>query len=409
MKKHSGGITSYLNQTTQKAIDQTVTVNQIVDIDIKLLETNTSNFYGLRDLESLAGMIATSGYINPLEVKQLENGKFKIISGHRRHAAISMLIEKGERIDPKIPCIVRDFEAKGPLSADEIERCYLIFSNRGQRQFRTVSEKLEEIRLLEPIAHKIWEAERKNGAIEGNFRSYFADELNMSSTSLHRLLSLNKLVPRALKAVDDQLITETTAAKLATLSEEVQNLYLDKLEAGQLTSTLRDIEQMIEHSKEENDSSKTDAFEKTCSEESSMNSSATSPNPLEEENHHFTKAEVDSIKSTEQEGLSEKDLEAQGQKKLFQQKENVQDEGNVESPLVADEKNKSQLEMKDILPKFDDADKEADSWVLQGLSGMMEEAIKMIALEKAKNNEKAAAQWDVRRAKVALVMAVLNE
>jgi ParB-like nuclease domain. len=437
MKKHCGGITSYLNQTTQKAIEQSVVLNQIIEIDINLLETNNSNFYGLRDLESLAGMIATSGYINPLEVKQLENGKYKIISGHRRHAALSMLIENGERIDLKIPCIVRDFEPKGPLSADEIERCYLIFSNRGQRQYRTVSEKLEEVRLLEPIARKIWESERKTGYIEGNFRSYFSNELNMSATSLQRLLSLNKLIPKALEAVDAQVITETTAAKLATLSEEEQHLYLTRLEDGEITGKLRDIEQMIDHSKKEDVSNQTNSTKNLNSDEAPTDEISNKEICSENERHTVNE---DAQKSSfiDERNPSENELEKQGQEKLFQQTEGsfqtneskIADEEDVKSeesegttaayrrdnsgqkvmqfePIGTEETSKNQ--MQDILPKFDDADKEADSWVLHGLSEMMEQAIKMIALEKANHNEKSAAQWDVRRAKVALVMAVLNE
>lgn len=429
MKKHTGGITSYLNQTTQKVINTAAAINQLVDLDISLLETNESNFYGLREVESLAGMIATSGYINPLEVKSLETGKYKIISGHRRHAAISLLIRNGERIDPKIPCIVRDFEPKGPLSAEEIERCYLIFSNRGQRQYRTVSEKLEEIRLLEPIAHKIWEVERQTGNVEGNFRSYFAEELNMSSSALQRLLSLKKLIPEAMEAVDNRSISETAAAKLASLSPAEQKTYLDKLQAGEVTGTTRELSQTAENPATQNESSKIETI---------VDPDTVDAAPTQKEEEAMQEMCDDPKTSAESLSGVEESLENDGQEKLFSKPETISHEDPSPAPAYNEEPSRAEKvdkpsiqaqESKEAeafvneqnkvqeksplksaaIPQFEDAEEEADSWVLQGLMGMLQQAIEMIASENSKGNKTAAAQWDVRRSKTALLMALLKE
>lgn len=379
MKKHTGGLTSYLNETTQEVAvkDFSIDTNKIVEIDVHDLEQNESNFYGLRSIASLAGMISTSGYIEPLAVKAMTNGKYKIIAGHRRHAAVLLLLEKGERINPKVPCVIRNFEANGCLSSEEIEMCCLIFSNSGQRQERTISEKLEEVYRLEPIARKVWEEEKAKANIEGNFRKFFAEEaLNTSSSALQRLLSLEKLTPIARKAVDDGKITETAAAKLASISSEEQNAYLERLDAGEATGTIKDIPVPTPNHEERDapigrlsDSFGQDENTKdTCDK---PKSESISVSPVE-----------NSFSAEKKREINEDQLVKEGQQKPF-----------VKA---------------DTIPNFNDADTEADSWVLQSLHSMLELAIKMIAVEKSKGNEKAAAQWGVRRAKVALVMATIK-
>ena len=123
-----GGLTKYLNSATLNANKLSIT-----NIDIEQIAENANNFYGLRDIEELASMIATSEYIEPLEVVPAENGSYRLIAGHRRRAAISLLISQGLRESKEVPCIIRNFSPANGLTADEIETINLIFSNRGQR------------------------------------------------------------------------------------------------------------------------------------------------------------------------------------------------------------------------------------------------------------------------------------
>ena len=58
---------------------------------IEKLESNSQNFYGLRDIDSLVALISVSHLIEPLTVSAKDDGKYTIISGHRRHAAVVIL------------------------------------------------------------------------------------------------------------------------------------------------------------------------------------------------------------------------------------------------------------------------------------------------------------------------------
>lgn len=104
MKKHSGGLGNFLNAMTQKA-EKMEEGAQIIYLDIDEIETNPENFYGLRNIEELAGLISVSKLIEPLTVSKKADGKYKLISGHRRRAAVQKLLEEGIYTERKLPCI----------------------------------------------------------------------------------------------------------------------------------------------------------------------------------------------------------------------------------------------------------------------------------------------------------------
>lgn len=68
MKKHSGGLGNFLNAMTQTAEKNEVAEEKIIYLDIDEIETNPQNFYGLRNIEELAGLISVSKLIEPLTV-----------------------------------------------------------------------------------------------------------------------------------------------------------------------------------------------------------------------------------------------------------------------------------------------------------------------------------------------------
>ena len=161
MKVHKGGLVAYLNGHTQEkaATFSPEDVNQggITQIDVHDLVRNERNFYGIRDVEELASMIAASGVVEPLTVTPIGDGKYRIVAGERRASATLLRLERGDLIDPKLPCIVKKFVPSGSLDAQDMEMLCLIVSNRGQRQTRTALEKLKEIqsRVLNDLKNAI--------------------------------------------------------------------------------------------------------------------------------------------------------------------------------------------------------------------------------------------------------------
>ena len=254
MKQHSGGLGSYLNEVTQTADkgESSQVAEQIVYIDIDELESNPRNFYGLRDVDALAGLIAVSHLVEPLTVSQKSDGKYMIISGHRRRAAVQKLLDEGDYTERKLPCIIK---TRGKISIeqengeiiefdeDAVEMLNLIASNRGQREERTVDEKLQEVKYLETFAKAIYY--QKNRGSRGRFRNFFAEEiLNMSKSQLQRINAMEKLTDKVKAAIDDKKISESAALAMSNMTAEEQDACLEKIMSGEMKGTAQDIQNL---------------------------------------------------------------------------------------------------------------------------------------------------------------------
>ena len=133
MEEKNVSLGNILNEVSQAE-------EKIVSIEIENLESNPRNFYGLRDIDSLAALISVSHLIEPLTVNEKCDGKYTIISGHRRRAAVQKLLDDGVYDERKLPCIVKkckkiqiEQEDGEIVEFDEeaVEMLNLIASNRG--------------------------------------------------------------------------------------------------------------------------------------------------------------------------------------------------------------------------------------------------------------------------------------
>jgi len=236
-----GNILNEVSQTEEK----------IVSIDIENLESNPQNFYGLRDIDSLAALISVSHLVEPLTVSAKCDGKYTIISGHRRRAAVQKLLDDGVYDERKLPCIVKKCkkiqieQEDGEIvefDKEAVEMLNLIASNRGQREERTVDEKLQEVRYLEKFAKAIYH--QKDRGKRGRFRSFFAEEiLNISKSQLQRINAMEKLTDKVKQAIDDKKLSESAAAReMANMTAEEQDACLEKILSGEIRGTMQDIQ-----------------------------------------------------------------------------------------------------------------------------------------------------------------------
>lgn len=181
-----------MNNTLSEFGGDSQEANQVVYIDIDNLDTNPKNFYSMRDIDGLADLIAVSHLIEPLTVIKKAEGRYRIISGHRHFAAVQKLLEEGVYNWRKLPCIVKTRrtikieQENGEVAEfdeDAVEILNTIASNRGQREERTVDEKLQEIKYLEVFARTIYN--QKDKGFRGRFSTFFAEEiLNISKSQL---------------------------------------------------------------------------------------------------------------------------------------------------------------------------------------------------------------------------------
>ena len=180
-------------------------------LNMSALIENKQNFYSISDIEVLAADILRNGIRQPLEVVMQEDGvSYRLISGHRRLAALKYLKEQGETIPEKVPCIICRYDNE----QDEIEA---IISANCQRD-KTIEDELNELKYLHPIFRKRFE-EKKPG---GKFRAYFAQQLGVSESTLKRKLELLKLSPALLNRLKQGKLPLSAAYELTGLSPEEQ-------------------------------------------------------------------------------------------------------------------------------------------------------------------------------------------
>ena len=172
-------------------------------------------------------MIDLTQRIEPLIVKPHpdEEGKFMILSGHRRRLAQLYRLEHGTTDDPRVPTIVREVvnPLEGIISLHEMEILNIVFPNKGSRRNLSPTEEAAEILYIKPIIRKIYDQQKASGEVTGKFRTFFASVLGISETTLQRKESIGKLSDAAKEAVEDGRMTATAAAELSSLSADAQD------------------------------------------------------------------------------------------------------------------------------------------------------------------------------------------
>ena len=393
MKKFDGSLMAYLNNDTKAAAAIGGSSNTIKMIDVANLVPNTGNFYGIRDIEQLAHSMALSNTVEPLMVAKRDGEeKYDIISGERRYRAVSLRLERGEITDSKVPCIVHEpFADDGKITAKMKEDIAIICANSYRE--KNALEKLQEVDVLEPIARIYYDELLANNEHEGmSFRAYFAEKfLGISSSSLQRLISLRKLTPEAKTALVNGDVSDTLAAYIARKSPEEQLEYLRQLQAGEVSGTVRELQEKDKAEAETESESEDSGAETDEVQEPSQSEKAEEPEKTEsteeeclsaaanDDNDDFdTETEI----PAQPQSIEEK-LEQEGQTKLF----------DTSIP-------------ENITPE--NAENEANNWVEEGLRQM-----EILAANKAKSaresgDSRTAAQWDVRLAAVRLVIETIK-
>ena len=173
-------------------------------------------------MDQLVHSIEMNGVLNPVIARQKEDGRFELISGHRRkHACEKLGVEQ-------IPVIVRD------LSRDEavIE---MVDSNL-QREHILPSEKAKAFKMkmdamkrqgkrtdltCTPLEYKL-PGEKTMAVI--------ARENNESREQVRRYVRLNELTPELLEFVDEGKIGMRPAVELSYLQEEEMRDLVDYID-----------------------------------------------------------------------------------------------------------------------------------------------------------------------------------
>lgn len=203
---------------------QTVNADSYIDslkmIDIDLIEPNKNNFYEMSEIEALADDIERQGLMTALVVSEQNGGKYELISGHRRLAALKSLIADGRRRNGKVPCFIKGAK---PNTETELD---LIMLNATQRKYSDA----DTMREYDELTRIFKELEAEGKTIKGRIRDRIAEALNVSPAQVGKLDNIkHNAIPdveQAVKAGDMSISTANEVAKLAP--EKQQEIITEK-------------------------------------------------------------------------------------------------------------------------------------------------------------------------------------
>lgn len=155
------------------------TGRELLQVDIDDLIANDANFYAVDEdkLEDLKNSIALSGIMDPPTVTEAEDGKYRLISGHRRTAAVRALVAEGREDLRKVPVFVRS-----PRSA-AMEELELIMANSTAR----VLTSAEISQAAQRVERLLYDLKEQGVEFPGRMRDHVAEACNVSKTKLANL------------------------------------------------------------------------------------------------------------------------------------------------------------------------------------------------------------------------------
>lgn len=239
MSKQKFNLKDLLNEESANKSEYRVVMLSVYD-----LEASDDNFYNTEDVEELKQSIELNGGVKQnLIVTNTKSGKYRIISGHRRHKASMELAKEGKTEYEKIPCIVEK-----DLDKDK-EQLLLIMSNSTTRVL-TDYEKTKQAELLKDILLSI----KKKENIPGRTREIIAEILNTSPTNIARMESISKkLTPELKEEFKNEKIGITAAYELSKKPEDIQKEIHDKYKETGKIETIQQREEIDETDEKEND------------------------------------------------------------------------------------------------------------------------------------------------------------
>ena len=198
---------------------------QIVYLPLDDLIPDEKNFYSLAGLDDLAASIELLGLQQPLRVRPAEDGRFTIVSGHRRRAAILLIRDGGSKqFDGGVPCIVDYGEA-----SDAMQELALIFAN-AQTRVLTAADTMKQTERVEAL---LYELKEQGVEFPGRMRDHVAEACKISKSKLARLHAIrNNLDAGLLDYFDRGELAEETAYQLSRLPADIQEAVAEDLQTG---------------------------------------------------------------------------------------------------------------------------------------------------------------------------------
>ena len=206
------------NDKLEKVIDIKISdIDDFPDHPFKVIENE--DMFNMRD------SIKENGVLVPALVRQKPDGRYEMVSGHRRKYASQLANNE------TLPCIVRN------LTDDEA--VIIMVDSNLQREEILPSEKGFAYKMkLEALSHQGKRNDLTSDQVGPKLirsNELLSNDVGESISNIKRYIRLTELIPELLELVDEKQIALSPAVELSFLKDEEQYAVLDCIECNVAT------------------------------------------------------------------------------------------------------------------------------------------------------------------------------
>ena len=204
---------------------------KIRDIPLTEIDNFPDHPFKVRDDEDMLQLVESvkeRGVITPATVRQKEDGRYELVSGHRRKRA----------------CELAGFEALRceVVDLDRDAATVLMVESNYQRSQILPSEKAFAYKMrLEAMKRQAGRPSKENASplatnfAQGRSDTELGEQVGESKDQVRRYIRLTNLVPELLDLVDEGKIKMRPAVELSYLDEDSQRAVVDEIDLNQCT------------------------------------------------------------------------------------------------------------------------------------------------------------------------------
>ena len=173
------------------------------------------------DMEQLVESVKSRGVITPITLRRKEDGRYEIVSGHRRRKACELA--GLETVPAEIKVLTRD-EAIILMVESNLQRSVILPSEKAfSYKMRLEAMKRQGQRTdltCSPVGNKL-------PGVKSS--TVMAEEVGESKNTIFRYIRLTELIPELLDLVDEGRIAFRPAVELSYLQKEEQGALLEQI------------------------------------------------------------------------------------------------------------------------------------------------------------------------------------
>lgn len=211
----------------------------IYDIPLEQIDDFPNHPFQVRldeDMDQLVQSVKERGVITPVTLRQKEDGRYELVSGHRRRKACELAGIT------TIPAEIKELDRDSAI--------ILMVESNLQRSTILPSEKAFSYKMrLEAMSRQGERRDLTCGPVGHKSRDVLAENGNDSARQIQRYIRLTQLIPSILQMVDEGKIAFRPAVELSYLTAGEQKVLADAMACADATPSLAQAIKMKEFSK----------------------------------------------------------------------------------------------------------------------------------------------------------------